>query len=319
MINQKKFIVSHAPFWHDGSRIISRSYNTMIAALPALLAGIYLYGFPALGVIALSVSSAIFWELLMNKVMKRSATVGDGNAALVGLVFAMLVPATLPWWAVLTGTFVAIVIGKQIFGGIGGNAFNPVVVAMAILMISWKDLFDFNEALVCFNLNFEAAYPLASLKHFGITSVDHLALTDLLLGKQTGGIGATCGLALIMGGLYLILRGMIRWEIVFSFLGGVYITALIFNLTNPTLYAGPAFHLLTGYTLVGAFFLVPEDASSPVNFIPMLIYGAVCGLMTVLIRNIGVYVDGVIYAILIANLVSPLLDKIRPKAMGKVV
>jgi len=319
MINQKKLIVSHAPFWHDGSRIVPRSYNTMIAALPAIFAGIYLYGFLALGVVALSISSAIFWELLMNKVMKRSVTIGDGNAALIGLVFAMLVPATFPWWAVLTGTFVAIVIGKQIFGGIGGNAFNPVAVSIAILMISWKDLFDFNEALACYNLNFEAAYPLASLKHFGIASIDNLALTDLLLGKQTGGVGATCGLALIMGGFYLILRSFIRWEIVFSFLAGVFITALIFNLANPNLYAGPAFHLLTGYTLVGAFFLVPEDASSPVNFIPMLIYGAVCGLMTVLIRNIGVYVDGVIYAVLIANLVSPLLDKIRPKAMGKVV
>jgi electron transport complex protein RnfD len=319
MINQKKLIVSHAPFWHDGSRITPRSYNTMIAALPAVLFGIYLYGFPALGVIALSVSSAIFWEFLMNKVMKRSVTIGDGNAALIGLVLAMLVPATFPWWAVLTGTFVAIVIGKQIFGGIGGNAFNPVVVSIAILMISWKDLFNFNEALASYTLNFEAAYPLASLKHFGMASIDNLALTDLLFGKQTGGVGATCGLALIIGGLYLILRGFIRWEIVFSFLAGVFITALIFNLTDPTKYAGPAFHLLTGYTLVGAFFLVPEDASSPVNFIPMLIYGAVCGLMTVLIRNIGVYVDGVIYAVLIANLVSPLLDKIRPEAMGKVV
>ncbi len=319
MINQKKLIVSPAPFWHDGSRIISRSYNTMIAALPALLVGVYWYGFPALGVIALSISSAVLWELLMNKVMKRPITIADGNAALIGLVFAMLVPATFPWWAVLTGTFVAVVIGKQIFGGIGGNAFNPVAVSMAILMISWKDLFDFNEALVFYNLNFDAAYPLASLKHFGVESIHHLSLTDLLLGRQTGGVGAACGLALILGGLYLILRGIIRWEIVFSFLGGVFVTALIFNLNNPDQYAGPAFHLLTGYTLVGAFFLAPEDSSSPVNFIPMLIYGAVCGLMTVLIRNIGVYVDGVIYAVLIANLISPLLDKIKPKAMGKVV
>ncbi|MDM8544134.1 RnfABCDGE type electron transport complex subunit D [Desulfococcaceae bacterium HSG9] len=319
MINQKKLIVSHAPFWHDGSRIVPRSYNMMIAALPAIFAGIYLYGFPALGVVALSISSAIFWELLMNKVMKRSVTIGDGNAALIGLVFAMLIPATFPWWAVLTGTFVAIVIGKQIFGGIGGNAFNPVAVSIAILMISWKDLFDFNETLASYTFNFEAAYPLASMKHFGIASIDHLTLIDLLIGKQTGGIGATCGLALIIGGFYLILRGFIRWEIVFSFLAGIFITALIFNLNNPNLYAGPAFHLLTGYTLAGAFFLAPEDSSSPVNFIPMLIYGAVCGLMTVLIRNIGAYVDGVIYAVLIANLMSPLLDKIRPKAMGKVV
>jgi electron transport complex protein RnfD len=139
------------------------------------------------------------------------------------------------------------------------------------------------------------------------------------MGQQSGGIGATFGLGLIIGGIYLIIRGFIRWEISVSFLAGVVITALFFNISDPARYAGPVFHLLTGYTLIGAFFLATEDSSSPVNFIPMLIYGAGAGIMTVLIRNIGAYIDGVVFAILLMNLVNPLLDKIRPKALGKVV
>jgi len=318
MSNQKKFIVSHAPFWHDGSSITQRSYHIMIAALPAVLFGIFQYGLPAVAVVSFSVSCAIFWELAMNFVTKRSLTIGDGNAALIGLLFAMLVPATLPWWAVLTGTFVAVIIGKQIFGGIGSNAFNPVVLAIAILMVSWKDLFDFDEALLNYDLEFTMLYPIAALKHFGTASIESFTAGDLLLGKQSGGIGATFGLGLIIGGTYLIIRGFIRWEICLTFLLGVFATALIFNLYDGSRFAGPVFHILTGYTLIGAFFLATEDSSSPVNFIPMLIFGTGAGALTVLIRNIGAHVDGVIYAILVMNLVNPLLDKIRPKAIGKV-
>lgn len=318
MSNQKKFIVSHAPFWHDGSSISQRSYHIIIAALPAVLFGIFQYGLPAVAVVSLSVSCAIFWELAMNFVTKQSFTIGDGNAALIGLLFAMLVPATLPWWAVLTGTFVAVIIGKQIFGGIGSNAFNPVVLAIAILMVSWKDLFDFDEALLNYDFEFAMLYPIAALKHFGPESIDAFSAGDLLLGKQTGGIGATFGLGLIIGGIYLIIRGFIRWEICLTFLLGVFVTALIFNLYDGSRFAGPVFHTLAGYTLIGAFFLSTEDSSSPVNFIPMLIFGAGAGALAVLIRNIGAHVDGVIYAILVMNLVNPILDKIRPKAIGKV-
>ena len=139
------------------------------------------------------------------------------------------------------------------------------------------------------------------------------------MGQQVGGIGATFGLGLILGGIYLILRGFIRWEITISFLLGLFITASIFYLADPARFAGPLFHLFTGYTLIGAFFLSTEDASSPVNVIPMLIYGAGTGVMAMLIRNIGTHVDGVLYAILIMNCVTPLLDKIRPKAIGKVI
>jgi electron transport complex protein RnfD len=173
--------------------------------------------------------------------------------------------------------------------------------------------------LVNYDLDFVMVYPLAAVKHFGAGAAADFSVGDLLLGRQVGAIGATFGLGLIAGGLYLILRGFIRWEISLSFLAGVFVAALIFNLIDPTRWAGPVFHLLTGYTLIGAFFLATDDSSSPVNFLPMLIYGAAGGVLTVVIRNIGAFEEGVIYAVLVINLVQPLLDKIRPKAIGKVI
>ena len=318
MLEQKKLIVSHAPYLHSGRRVTERSYHTMLAALPALLMGIAHYGIPAISVICLSISTAMIWELLFNLISKRPITIGDGNAAVLGLLFAMLVPPTMPWWAVITGTLLIIFVGKQIFGGIGSNAFNPVALAVAIMMLSWKDLFDFNGMLLDYDFKFAAAYPLASAKNFGTAAVASFSLEDLLMGRQVGAIGATFGLGLIIGGIYLIIRGFIRWEISLSFLAGVYLTAMFFNMADSAHFAGPEFHIFTGYTLIGAFFLATEDSSSPVNFVPMLIYGAAGGIMTVLIRNIGAWVDGVILAILVINLISPLLDKIRPQALGKV-
>lgn len=326
MINQKKFIVSHAPFWHDGSGITERSYHTLLAALPAVIMSIYLYGISTLGVVALSVSSAIIWELLYCRITKMPETIGDGSSAVIGMMFAMLLPPVVPWWVVVTGTFLAVILARQIFGGIGANPFNPAVLAAAITAISWQHYFNFDAAVVNYQLDFNMLYPLAIVKHAGIHKdlfdlreiASSFNTMDMLMGKQVGGIGATFGLGLIIGGIYLILRGFIRWEISVSFLAGVFITAMIFQASDPTRFAGPVFHILTGYTLLGAFFLATEDSSSPVNCIPMLIYGAVGGMMTVLIRNIGAYSDGVIYAILVINLINPLLDKIRPKALGKV-
>ena len=265
----------------------------------------------------LSIASAILWELLINFISRRPISVGDGNAALIGMMFAMLLPATIPWWAVVTGTFFAVVIAKEIFGGIGANPFNPAVLAMTILMLSWGDLFDFNAMLLNYQFDFKAVYPLVLSKSFGASAVESFNLMDLLMGKQIGGIGSTFGIGLILGGVYLMLRGFIRWEISISFIAGIIIAALCFNFINPNLYAGPGFHLLTGYTLLGVFFLATEDSSSPVNFIPMVIYGLLGGVLTIMIRNIGVHIDGVLYAILIINIVNPLIDKIRPKAIGK--
>lgn len=319
MANSTKLIVSHAPFWHDGNRISSRSYNLMIAALPAVLFGIYQFGIPAAGVAALSVSTAMIWEYIFDRLAKRPIHIGDGSSAAIGLVLAMMLPATVPWWVVITGTLVTILIGKIIYGGIGGNPFNPVLLGIAILTISWPDFLDFNNMLTNYEVGFSAVYPLTALKFYGPQAVADLSPMDLLMGQQMGALGCTFGLGIILGGLYLIVRGIIRWEISLSFLAGVFVTALLFNMFGPEQYMTPAFHLVTGYTLLGAFFLATEDSSSPVNFLPMILYGLGAGAMTVLIRNIGVYVDGVVLAILLFNIANPLLDKIRPKAIGKVV
>lgn len=319
MVDHRKFIVSHAPFWHSGKNVTERNYGILIAALPAVIAGIYTFGMPALGVISLSVSFSILWELAFNTVAKRPNTVGDGNAAAIGLIFGMLLPATAPFWFVITGTFVAVVIGKHIYGGIGSNPFNPVLVAVAMLMLSWKTYFDFDGMLLNYDFDFTPIYPLVALRAFGTSAIDPITIPDLLLGRQVGGIGATFGLGLIVGGLYLIYKGYIRWEIPLSFVAGIFLTSLIFHLADGERFAGPAFHILTGYTLIGAFFLATEDSSSPVNFIPMLLYGLGAGFLTILIRSIGQFPDGVVFAILIMNMVNPLLDKIRPKAIGKVV
>jgi Na+-translocating ferredoxin:NAD+ oxidoreductase subunit D len=318
MNNQKKFIVSHAPFWHNGSGVPGRNYNIILALIPAVMMGMAYFGVPALGALSLSVASAIGWELLFNKLAKRDITVGDGQAALIGLLFGMLLPATAPYWLVITGTFFAIFIGKQIFGGIGANPFNPAVLAVAILTISWKPYFDFDGKMVNYNFPFAAHYLPQALKAFGPAAIAKVNLADLLIGRQVGGIGTTCGLALILGGLYLIARGLVRWEIPLAYIAGIVVTAAIFHITDASRFAGPMFHLLTGYTLIAAFFLATDDSSSPVNTVPMLIYGIMGGMMTILIRNIGAYPDGTLYAILVINLINPLIDKIRPKAIGKV-
>ena len=254
MHNQKLLISSHAPYWHDRSSLTAKSYHIMLAALPAAAMGLYQYGAPALGVLAFSISCAMIWELAMNFATKRTVSIGDGNAALIGLLFGMLLPATTPWWTVLVGTFVAIVIGKQIYGGLGCNPFNPVMVALAIITLSWKNLVDFNQALVNYDFGFEMVAPLTAIKYLGASASSSYSLVGLLMGQQTGGIGSTFGLGLIIGGVYLILRGYIRWEISLSFIVGIFVTALLFNFSDPDKYAGPLFHLLTGYTLIGAFF-----------------------------------------------------------------
>ncbi len=318
-LSGEKLVVSYAPYWHDGRTVSSRHRQMMLAALPAVIMGISQYGSPALGMISLATASAVIWEFIMNLMLGKRVSIGDGSAAVTGLLLGMLLPATAPWWIVILGTFLAIIVGKQIFGGLGLNPLNPPLLALAMLVISFGSIFDFNMALRNYELGFAMTYPLADLKALGTAGIAHFSVGDLFMGKQIGGVGSTFGLGLVIGGIYLILRGYVRWELSLSFLAGVFITAWLFNLSDSTAYAGPLFHLFTGYTLIAAFFLVPEDSSSPVNFIPMLIFGALAGVMTVLIRNVGAYVDGVPFSILLLNLANPLLDKIRPKAVGKVV
>lgn len=315
-MNNNKLIVSHAPFWHDGDSLFQMNLNIMLATLPAVIAGIMIFGAPAVGVLALSLSSAMAWELIANIVAKQKWSIGNLDAALIGLLFGMMLPAITPWWVVVIGTFVAVVIGKMIFGGIGANPFNPALLGMAILMLSWPAFFDFDAAYVNYEFSFTELAPLAAVK-YGIASTSDFPLSDLLMGKEVGSIGGIFGLGIIIGGIYLILRGYIRWEISVSFIVGIIVMALIFQMINSEKYAGPMFHLFAGYTLLGAFFLATENSSSPANKIPMMIYGFLGGFMVIMMRNLGVYADGTVLAILLINLVNPIIDNIRPKALGK--
>jgi electron transport complex protein RnfD len=217
---------------------------------------------------------------------------------------------------VVVGTFVAVFMGKMIFGGTGANPFNPALLGMAVLMLSWKMFFDFNTAYVNYEFDFTALAPLVAVKFQG-ASTDLFPLGDLFMGREVGAVGAVFSLGLIIGGIYLILRGYTRWELSVSFLAGILVTAFLFHLVNPESYAGPWFHLFSGYTMLGAFFLITESSSSPVQRIPMLIYGFLAGFMIILMRNVGTYADGTILAILLVNVVNPLLDNIRPTALGK--
>ena len=316
-MNKYKLTVSHAPFWHDGDSLFKMNLNILLAAMPAAVFGLLQFGMPAFGVLSLAVGTAMLWEVLFNLISKKPLSIGNLEAAVIGLIFGMMLPAVTPWWVIFIGTFVAIVIGKMIYGGIGANPFNPALVGMAILMASWPVYFDFDAALVNFEFEFEALAPLAAIKFMGVEAADLFPLKDLLMGKEVGSIGATFGFGIILGGIWLILKGYVRWEICLSFIAGILITALLFNMSDSEKYAGPLFHLFSGYTLLGAFFLMPENSSSPANRIPMLIYGFGGGLMIILMRNIGIYEDGTVLAILIMNLINPIVDNIRPKALGK--
>ncbi|OGR11234.1 MAG: electron transporter RnfD [Desulfobacterales bacterium RIFOXYA12_FULL_46_15] len=319
-MNNNKLIVSHAPFWHDGDSLFNTNLNLLIASLPAVIFSLVQFGAPALGVLALSLSSAMAWEFIVTLLSGKKPSINDLDSAVIGLFLGMMLPATAPWWLVIVGTFLAVVLGKMIYGGIGANPFNPALLGIAILTLSWASHLDFDAAYINYDFSFTALAPLAAVKAKGALAVSDLfPLSDLIMGKQVGAIGTTFGLGLIIGGVYLILRGFVRWEIPVSFIAGIIFTAFCFNLANPDKYAAPMIHLFSGYTLFGAFFLAPENSSSPVNRIPMLIFGFCAAVMIILMRNIGAYDDGTVLGILLLNVVNPLIDTIRPKALGKEV
>lgn len=307
----KKFLISHAPFIHSESSISRKNSRILLAMLPMVIFSALIYGWPAISVLSLSVSFAIGIELLIRLPLGRELEVIDGNAAVIGLMFGLMMPATVPWWIILIGTFIAIVLAKQFFGGTGENPFNPVLVAYAALLLSWGDLLNFNQAYFPYSIGFSTVDPLAMLKQFGPAAIGSFSIWDLFIGQQLGGIGTTFGLGIVVGGLYLISKGDVRWEIALSFIVGLFLCAYLFHMANPAKYAAPLFHLVTGYALFGAFFLATEDASSPTYRLPMVLYGLGAGALTILIRNIGVYTDGVVFAILLMNAASPLLDKIH--------
>jgi len=309
---QPILIVTAPPHVHCGRTIKGYMLETLIALLPAAIMAIVGFGTGAMRVMALSCAVAIIAEAICNRMTKREYSIDDLSALHTGLLFAFLLPASAPWWLVTMGAASSIILGKIIFGGLGGNPLCSPLVGWATCRISFGNFMDTNATM----LMSELPAPLQQLKYFGLESVNSLDHTSLLLGEQLGGLGEVQIAALLAGAAFLLVRRHISWEIPTAFLAGIAGTAFIYQLIDPNTYAPPLFHIVSGGTIFGTFFLATDAATSPIGRIPSLIYGLMAGIMVIVIRVYGIYPDGVPFAILLANLFTPLLDRIRPKPFG---
>ncbi len=305
--------VSTGSHWHSGAKITDFSYNTLLALVPAIAMGMYRYGVSAAGVIGTAMASAMIAEAAMQKLLGKPVRIADGSAAVSGLLLALLLPANTPAYMVIVASVIGITIGKLCFGGLGANPLSPALVGWAVLRITkpWAGYLDFDLALINYDLGFSMQYPLAVLKASGALGIQDFNTWNLFLGNQTGGIGASAIVCVLGGGLYMVARGLVRWEIPLCFLLGVVIASSLFRLVDSAANADPLFHIVTGNVMIGALFLSTDNSSAPINRWGMVAFGLCCGMMTVVLRAWSVYPDGVVFACLLMSLFVPLLDKLR--------
>ncbi len=232
------------------------------------------------------------------------------------MLFALLLPVNAPWWLVMTGCTLMIVAGKKLFGGWGGYAVHPVALSLAMLTLSWPGRLDYTASLIQVGGSGPLIEPLRLVKTLGAEAASSFAPLDLLLGQQVAGVGNGLVLWLLLGGLMLVLVRQVPWQIPLGFLAGVLGCAWVLDLAAPGTTAPPLFQLLAGSTVLTAFFLAPEQSTSPVNLWPMLLYGLLGGVLLVLMRAFSSHYDGAIFTILLMNICSPLLDRITPRIPG---
>lgn len=314
-----QFVVDTPPYIHRGYTMNGMMRDTLIAMLPAAALAAYYFGIPALRVMALAAGAACLTEALWQKLLGQEIRVYDGTALVTGLLFAFLLPAGAPWWLVVTGAVLTIIFGKQIFGGLGCNPLCPPLVGWAIMTVAWPTFMD----PTAMNLHSAFIDPLVRMKYFGWASLAPDSELPLLLGEQLGGLGSAQVGAVLLGGLFLVARKTVRWEIPLAYLIGVLGLGFLFYQfgeamgVNPASAPAPHLYLLTGSTLFAAFFLATDHASSPVATGGMFVFGIFAGCMTVLIRVFGIYPDGAPFAVLLAGLITPMCDLIRVAPYGK--
>ena len=301
-----KYIVSSTPHIRASISISQIMKLVLIALAPAGLMGVLFFGIWALLIIAVCVLSCMGFEALYQKITGQPVTVNDYSAAVTGLLLAYNLPPTVPLWMPVVGGFIAIVVAKQLFGGLGQNFINPALAGRAFLMAAYMP-----EMAGGFVEPFDAvasATPLAIGEAAG-----HL---NLLIGMHGGTIGETSAILLILGGLFLIFKKIITWHVPAAFIGTVFLLAFLLEPGWGWHY--PVFHILAGGLMLGAFFMATDYSSSPITPAGKIIMGVGCGLLTVVIRLYGGYPEGVSYAILLMNLCVPLIDKYtKPRVFGK--
>ncbi|MBI4776842.1 MAG: RnfABCDGE type electron transport complex subunit D [Deltaproteobacteria bacterium] len=317
-----KFYVSMSPHLHRGMTVSKISRHILVALAPTMLVGVYYFGWSAVKVLLVCMIMAVAGEAGMQRIMGKKITLHDGHALTIGLLLGLMLPPGLPWWGAAVGALIAIVLGKQIYGGLGNNPFNPAAVGWIVLSVSYPGYMDLYHApltgLKSFTTSPAAADLPLKLVREDLSELISYPPWDLLIGLKAGGIGEVCILALVLGGLYLILKRVITWHVPVACLGVAWIFSLLFSQIDPETYAGPSFHLLSGGLVFASFFLATDKGTMPVTAPGMLLAGAMVALITMIIRYWGGYVDGVYFAILLTNAVVPLMDRIRPAVYGRV-
>ncbi len=296
----KNFTVSSSP--HISSRRTTQNImlDVIIALLPAVVASILIFGFYSLGLIVVCVGTAVISELVFNVICKKEQTVGDLSAAVTGLILALNLPTSVSLWQAMVGSFVAIVVVKCLFGGIGCNIANPALVGRIVIFLSFSGAMTVNPApTIKFADAVSGATPLAVMKG---AEGELPSLFQLLFGLYGGAIGETCSVALLLGFVYLLIRKVITWHIPVTFVATL---AIFVWLTG----ADPIYHIFTGGILMGAIFMATDYVTSPATPWGKIIFGIGCGLVSGLIRIYGNYPEGVSFAILLMNLLCPYIEK----------
>ena len=298
--------ISTSPHIHRNKTTAGIMLDVIISLLPATVAGFIIFGLRALSVVLLCIGVCVISEFLFNKIVKKEDTTGDLSAVVTGLLLGLNLPAHTPLWQAAVGSIFAIIAVKCIFGGIGCNLVNPAITARVFMLISFTELS-------------RASFPVdsvASATPLAVEAGSEPTLVDLLLGNVGGAIGETCKIALLLGGIYLIARGVISWVMPASFIGTVFVLSFLikdFSLT------AALYQVLSGGLIIGAFFMATDYVTSPATDKGKLVFGIGAGLLTVLIRFWGVYPEGVSFAILLMNILNPYINRwSRRKLFGGV-
>ena len=311
----ERLIVSPSPHLHTKTSTKSLMRDVVIAMMPAVIVSVLFYGWSALAVLGVSVASCVLLEYLITKyLLKKPCTICDFSAVVTGVLLALNVPSTTPWWVVFIGAIFAIGVAKMTFGGLGQNLFNPAIAGRVFLLISFPTyMTDWTRPQGFIGGGLDAlsgATPLGLAKEGGVAAIEGLDYMDMLFFNIGGSVGELSALAILIGFVYLLIRRVIRPYITLSILATVAVFSGIFWAINPEQFTDPVFNLLTGGLLLGSVFMATDYVTSPMSNLGGIIYGVGIGLITMLIRYFGAYPEGVSFAILIMNCFVPLINKV---------
>lgn len=326
-----KLIVSSSPHVRSNEDTSYIMKQVVIALLPAALAGVYFFRLSALNVMFFCILGAVGSEFIYQKITKQESTLDDFSAVVTGLLLAFNVPASLPWWMCIIGSAFAIIIVKMIFGGIGNNFMNPALAARAFLLasfpvamttwtktgVNWVSSGSLDAVTTATPLSFLKLTTLENAAQgVDLLSANGISLMDMLIGNIGGSIGETSAILLLLGGLYLMYKGIINYVIPVSYIATVFILTFILGGFN---FNFAIYELLAGGLMLGGFFMLTDYTSSPMTAKGQMIYAVIAGILTAVIRLYGGYPEGVSYSILLVNVLTPLIDKyVKARVFGEV-